>query len=152
MKYLIVAALIFPTISQGRTIVVTGKRASALINIGEAIDIADHAMGGRVYVDMKNITCRKVVNEAKAMVNCFIGSTESGQKNDIFLSTENATQGDVANDLRVLLNELTQTEKKTSPTEKQLEVKSVSCDGSGLGHEFDDIDNEVSYACDIQVM
>jgi hypothetical protein len=146
-------ALMMPLAAQAKEVKVTGVRAEALIDVGDKLGINDNAMGGRVHLEMSNVDCRKTVDDKDDQITCTfvaLDPTGQGQTKKQTVSTKDEKGGEVAVQLRKILRELTNAEKKVSPTEKRVTAKQITCDGAGYGHELDDVDYETSAECTIR--
>jgi hypothetical protein len=130
------------------TVNVKGTRARAFLEIAEGLGIADGAMGGKRWMAMSGITCTKTVNEFISRVTCEVENTYEDANKSLKFSTDDASgKGRLANDLRVLLNELTGAEEKVFPFQKRIEIKALECEGRGINHDLDDVDIETKYSC-----
>lgn len=149
-KLIAVLALISPFAANAKTITVHGIRAQLIANIAATAELGDAAMGGRYDVTLKDVTCSKIVADDVGLTKCLIGSADNGQHKNVTLSSEIEDQRESAENLRVILQELTGAEKKVSETEKRLELASIKCHEAGRNHIYDALELEASHVCVIQ--
>lgn len=153
MKYLILMSVLAFASSQSfaRTITVNKLSAKAIIALGETLEIADHAMGGRVDMEISDIVCLKTVTAEDGEIKCDYFAYDGHVVRLFAVSSKDQDESARRNAylLRDVLVDLVGAGKKLNASTKIIKVKSIKCHGAGSGHVLDSMEIETSASCQI---
>lgn len=149
MKF-VVTVLAFVSLSlaaEARTVKVTGELARTLIDVSSAWGGSEGA-AGHIYGSLIQINCLKIIDDTASVyeIRC---SAKPPTGAAVVVSSHDQVNTESASQLRRILIQILGSDKKISPTKRQLVVKSMKCDAMTIGHEFDDIDLNPSATCTI---
>lgn len=134
--------------AEARTVKLSGELARALIDVSSAWGGSEAGMG-HIYAQLVNINCLKTVDDTKSIYEIRCSATPPSGVTTV-VSNQNQVDAEAASQLRRILIQLLGLDKKTSPTTRQLNVKSMKCQAMSLGHELDSLDLNPSATCTIR--
>lgn len=109
----------------------------------------DCAMG-KCYLETGPIRCVKNVAENEEELSCSFRPLDNSHGALVVLSSKVDGVTELAS-IRYALVEASKAERKVSPTQKELKIKSLSCAAIGVNHVLDSFEVEAVYRCKLSL-
>lgn len=146
MKTLLLTALALTLTAPvySKTITVTGLRAKALLDIGDATQSTEGSMGGKTDMELRNVKCEKIVDDKNSI---YIQKCSFSAFKDVVVSSDQEENRYTPEEFRTALREIAKNEIKVSDVKKTIDVELIKCHGAGKEHTLDGLDIEQTFKC-----